>query len=90
MRLEDQVLNFNTKDVREVTEKDMEWAKRNIGVANYFDGHTLCDTIRQIYEISQKLDNGCKDEIQKRCLIIFCYAKRMNAKLIQYARDKGI
>jgi len=88
MRLEDQDLKFDAKDVREVTEKDIEWAKRNIGVENYFDGHTLCDTIRKIYEISQTLDDKPRDEIQKRCLVIFCYAKRMNAKLIQYAREK--
>jgi hypothetical protein len=85
MRFED--LKINAEDVRQVTENDIEWAKIEIGTSN--GGYTLCDTIRQIYEISGTVDNVAKVEIQRRCLIIFCYAKRMNAKLMKYARERG-
>ena len=87
MRFED--LKINAEDVRQVTENDIEWARIEIGTENYNSGHTLCDVIRQVYEISEIVDNVAKAEIQRRCLIIFCYAKRMNAKLMKYARDKG-
>lgn len=80
---EKQEVEFSPTDVRIITEEEMVRAKD--GIREKGNGSTLCEKIREIYNIAETIsDDGTKGGIQRRCLVVFCYAKRMDGKLKEY------
>jgi hypothetical protein len=50
---------------------------------------TICEHIREIFRMTEKeiKESSTRSKILEECKIIFCFAKRMNAKLVEY--NKG-
>ena len=48
---------------------------------------TVCEVMREIWDISEVLDEDLKEEMQKRILIAYTMVKKMNRKLREYKHD---
>lgn len=74
-------------DVRVLTPQELAWAREQIE-DDIFDGNTLCDKIREIYgEAGEIGDVERREYIRERCLVVFCYAKKMDKKLKWYRSE---
>jgi hypothetical protein len=74
-------------DVRMITEPELRGARDDILMKHHTGDCTLCDVIREIYEIGKKLNST---EIQEKCLVVIVYAKKMDRKLREYASEKEV
>ena len=76
---------------RPIDDTEMRNAKDDIGGRFSTNVDTICDHIRVIYAMGRKVqDTSLQLGIMNECLIVMIYAKRMNAKLIEFNKGREV
>jgi hypothetical protein len=75
-------------DIRVITDQELHDARD--GIKNKFPHPTVCNVVREIYDLVNIIqDEVLREQIQSRCLMVFCYVKRMDNKLCEYKDRLG-
>jgi hypothetical protein len=78
-------------EIRDLTDEEIKYARYSIHMGQYLGTGTVCDSVREVYEICGKIsDQELKSEIRERCVTIIALAKRMSKKLENYKKGNII
>lgn len=78
-------------EIRELSKEEIAYAKYSVHMGQYLGEGTLCDSVREVYELCGKIeDQELKEKIREKCVMVIGLAKRMSKKLENYKKGKII